>query len=292
MRVKVYKMKRLVLMGCVLMLSLNSCSDSTIDSDSNDTPRWIIRVPSQQPTLQAALNIALVGDTILVAAGIYRGDGNRDISMPNKSFTILSEDGPSATVFDCEGTAQENHYHMSFVSHSEKIVIDGFTFRGAYASHGAIRCRSASPEFVNCIFRNNEATTSGGAMHCKGASPLLRNCTLVDNSSMAGAGLFLIAGSRPRLENCLISHSGRGEAILASEGTSEPSLSCCNLFGNAGGDWIDHIEEQALVNGNISADPLFCDRDDIDLRLQPDSPCAPDNNDCGELIGAVQVGCL
>ncbi len=284
-------MKPVVLMGCVLILLLISCSDPATDSNSNDSPRWIIRVPSQQPTLQAALNIAHVGDTILVAGGIYQGDGNRDISMPNRSFTILSEDGPLVTIFDCEGTAQENHYHMSFLSHSESIVIDGFTFRGAYASHGAIRCRSASLEFVNCIFRNNEATISGGAMRCKGSSPLLRNCTMVDNSAMAGAGLFLIAGSRPRLENCIISHSDRGEAINASEGTSVPSLSCCNLYGNTGGDWIDRIADQASVNGNMSADPLFCDRDAVDLRLQPDSPCAPANNECGEHIGAAEVGC-
>lgn len=284
-------MKPVVIMGCVLLLSLTSCSDSTTDSGSDGKGRSVIRVPMDEPTLQAALDAARTGDTILVAAGIYQGDGNRDISMPNKSITIRSESGPTATVFDCEGTAQENHYHMSFDSHSENIVVDGFTFRGAYSNHGAVRCHSASPTFANCIFTDNQATTSGGAMRCKGSSPLLQNCTMVGNSSTVGAGLFLIAGSRPHLENCIISHSDRGEAIYASEGTSVPFLSCCNLYGNAGGDWIDHVEDQALVNGNISADPLFCDRIVGDLRLRPTSPCAPANNDCGELIGAVPAGC-
>lgn len=284
-------MKPTLALACALILSSISCSDSATDSDSDGSRRPVIRVPSEAPTLQAALDAARAGDTILVAAGIYQGDGNRDLTLPNKSITIRSEDGPAATVLDCEGTAQENHYHMSFDSHSERIVVDGFTFRGAYGSHGAVRCRSASPIFTNCIFTKNEATISGGALRCKGSSPWLSNCTISDNSAKVGAGLFLIGGSRPQLENCIISHSEQGEAIFASESTSVPLLSCCNLYDNAGGNWIDHIEDQAILNGNISADPLFCDRLDGDLRLRPDSPCAPANNDCGELIGAAGAGC-
>jgi len=235
--------------------------------------------------------MASTGDTILIAPGTYRGEGNRDLSMPDKSITLKSENGPATTIFDCGGSAFDNHFHLSFNSTSSTIGIVGITFRGAYAGHGAIRCRSAAPRFINCIFRNNEATISGGALRCKAASPLLQNCTMVDNSSMSGAGLFLIAGSRPRLENCVISHSDRGEAIYVSEGSSVPSLECCNLYGNVGGDWIDHIESQAGVTGNLSADPLYCNRDLVGLRLQPDSPCAPDNNACGELIGAGPEGC-
>ena len=45
------------------------------------------------------------------------------------------------------------------------------------------------------------------------------------------------------------------------------------------------------VEGNISADPLFCDPGGDDFRLQEGSPCGPDYNpDCG-LIGAWPVGC-
>ena len=43
------------------------------------------------------------------------------------------------------------------------------------------------------------------------------------------------------------------------------------------------------MNGNLSADPLFCNPDLADFRLQDDSPCAP-GGECG-LIGAWPVGC-
>jgi hypothetical protein len=68
-------------------------------------------------------------------------------------------------------------------------------------------------------------------------------------------------------------------------------LSCCNVFGNSDGDWIGSIEDQYEVRGNLSSDPMFCDTLNGDFHLQADSPCAPSNNDCGVLIGALDVGC-
>ena len=74
---------------------------------------------------------------------------------------------------------------------------------------------------------------------------------------------------------------------------TNPTLTCCNVFGNVGGDYVECIAEQDTMNSNISLDPLFCDAANGDFRLQDDSPCAPfspPNPDC-DLIGAWGVGC-
>jgi hypothetical protein len=72
------------------------------------------------------------------------------------------------------------------------------------------------------------------------------------------------------------------------------TLSCCDLFGNAGGDWVVGIADQEGIRGNFAADPLFCDPENGDLTLRSDSPCLPGNHPggaaCG-LIGALGEGC-
>jgi hypothetical protein len=68
------------------------------------------------------------------------------------------------------------------------------------------------------------------------------------------------------------------------------TFSCCNLFGNTGGDSICGVDD----GGNFSLDPRFCDVLAGDFRLHEDSPCLPGNHpdgaDC-ETIGALGVGC-
>ena len=73
------------------------------------------------------------------------------------------------------------------------------------------------------------------------------------------------------------------------EADAEPYLSCCDVFGNAGGDWTGWIADQLGVRGNISVDPLFCGQENPDqpLSLTPQSPCL---DWCGG-IGACGIGC-
>lgn len=90
------------------------------------------------------------------------------------------------------------------------------------------------------------------------------------------------------MENTIVAFSQGGAAIDCLE---TPALLCCDLYGNAGGDWVGNITGQYGINGNISEDPLFCARDSEDYILRSDSPCAPGvNPECG-LIGAWPVGC-
>lgn len=65
-------------------------------------------------------------------------------------------------------------------------------------------------------------------------------------------------------------------------------VSCTNLWGNAGGDWVGVLSDQAGLRGNLAMDPMFCDT--IGYELKAASPCAAGSGGC-DRIGALPVGC-
>jgi len=101
----------------------------------------------------------------------------------------------------------------------------------------------------------------------------------------------------PVLERSVIANSLGGGAIVCEIEffLFGPTLTCCDLFGNVGGDWTGYIADQLGVDGNFSADPLFCDTAGVDLTLEECSPCLlgnhPDGYNCGDVIGAFGAGC-
>jgi hypothetical protein len=158
---------------------------------------------------------------------------------------------------------------------------------------------NATATVDSCVFAGNQATGDsggrvGGAVAVRVDSYAgISRCTIYGNSAVAaGGGVSFQETSTGTLDRCIIAYSDLGEAVDWDETGAEPALSCCDLFGNAGGDWVGPIADQYGVDGNISEDPLFCDPDSGDLTLEVDSPCSPDYSPegCG-LIGARYVGC-
>src|SRR5690606_25619049 len=52
-----------------------------------------LHVPSQYPTIAAAVAASAAGDEIILADGEYTGDGNHDITMPGHVLTLRSASG-------------------------------------------------------------------------------------------------------------------------------------------------------------------------------------------------------
>lgn len=157
---------------------------------------------------------------------------------------------------------------------------------------GAVLALDASPRFDGCRFRSNSAFGRGGALYAGDWAMLdLTGCTLAWNGAPSGGGLALVTDSEAVLTACIIAFATEGGAVGIPWPGPTATLECCDLFGNAGGDWSGDLAGQLGQAGNIGADPLFCgDAADGDLGLSANSPCAAAQSDCGQM-GALAVGC-
>ncbi len=190
------------------------------------------------------------------------------------------------------------------------LSINGFTTNSS-GHGGAIASFFASPIFVNCIFSGNIAKhyhnepgqsqkARGGAISFFGLSSQVTygqviNCTFFENVAEAtptenglGGAIYCFRAS-PTITNCVVANSKESEAIYCADTASHPIVMCSNIFGNEGGDWVGCIASQAGINGNFSANPYLCNADSGNLYLRASSPCAPNNNSCSQLIGALPV---
>lgn len=262
-----------------------------------------IRVPSEQPTIQAGVDVATYHDTVLVAPGVYTGDGNRDISITKPGICVRSESGPEHTAIDCEGLGR------AFIVWDTAVVpptIDGFSIVNGVADDvgGAIRCHMIALKIRNCVFARNSAE-NGGAIHYRGYDPeypypaflpIIENCTFVENDATnRGAAIYCHQGVILHVRrSVLYNNTSSIEAPIDAKGSSffsAPYLHCCDVFGNSPGDWIGILDNQLGREYNFSEDPLFCDVAENDFRVDVSSRLLASNNPCGSLVGAWDMSC-
>ncbi len=182
---------------------------------------------------------------------------------------------------------------MLCYTNSEPTVRDcRFLGNEAPSTGGAVYLGwSSHAVFENCLFAANISTLGGGALRCyENSDPQLSGCTFHANSAEYGGAVYATDTSYPTLQNTIIAFSIQGEAMYFGGGALA-SLTCCDLYGNDGGDWVAEIASQYGIDGNFSSDPLFCDADSYDCGLQEQSPCAPENNPGCGLVGQGGVGC-
>jgi predicted outer membrane repeat protein len=174
---------------------------------------------------------------------------------------------------------------------------------------GGLECYRASPELHGCIFDRNSGEGGGGIMCEADSAPIIENglfcgniasiggalfvqdstprvdrCTFAVNSAGSGAGVNWLAGGGVRLYRCIIAFSTQGEALACST-NRDLDVSCCLIWGNAGGDWVGCLRGEDGRQGNVRADPLFRRPAHGDFRLRAASPGRGGAAGC-ELIGA------
>jgi len=225
----------------------------------------------------------------------YSGPYGKYCTVTNCHFEGLSgtvfSAGEELTVSNCtivnnpcsilHGSAVEYGYYHAEISNCEIVNNGGGMSLGAYFTDvGILRLN-------NCLYANNEGGISVSGLWV--AQIITQNCTFVDNS----CNMFWVGGGNgcsasAYINKCIIvNNDGWGVAFSP---WVDWAIMRCDVIGNGGGNYYD-IPDQTGINGNISADPLFCNPDSGDYTIADASPCAPENNSCNELIGVYGVGC-
>jgi hypothetical protein len=120
-------------------------------------------------------------------------------------------------------------------------------------------------------------------------SIVLSGNTIVFNQA---DGIVFAAGMPCSLRTSILAFNAGRAMVSAPDDTVH--LSCCDVYGNAQGDWTDNIAFFAGIEGNFSANPLFCDPEDTLFTLAANSPCLPKNHPYGfgcDVVGALAKGC-
>lgn len=248
---------------------------------SNPAHGTIIKVPQNQPTIQAGIDNAVNGDVVLVSQGTYN---ESTISFDGKAITVMSKDPldpavVAATIVDCGSIM--NEYVFVFTSEENlSSVLAGFTITGGEGpGGGGIFCgASSSPTIAYNIITGNSGQ-HGGGINCFQSSPRILNNTIAENTASddGGGGIHLTLGSDMTISNTILwdNYAPEGAEIWMGS-VSQPSILTISYSNVSGVPTSVHIEPGSTVNrgpGNISADPFFITYQGLEYFLGQGSPC-------------------
>ncbi|MCP4548829.1 MAG: T9SS type A sorting domain-containing protein [bacterium] len=178
-------------------------------------------------------------------------------------------------------------YNYSFVTIRDCWFEDNHSAVGGGALH--IEQGSTLKLYSATIANNTSAGTCGGISVIDSEYIKLYDSTVYGNTGVNACGVY-VDGTPAQAEGMLFAFGNRAPAFeCVNSGTA--TLTCCDIYGNAGGDWTGSIAGQYGVAGNISANPYFCDAHVGDFTIDTNSVCLAANNDCSEQIGAYGEGC-
>ncbi len=241
---------------CLLFAVLASALQAATSSAA------VINVPASYPTIQAGINAAAAGDTVLVASGTYTGPGNRNLSFGGKNIVLVSASGASVTIIDCQALG------AGFVlgaSLDHTAVIDGFTITNGRASTGAgISVRDqGSPTIRNCTISGNTAVKFGGGLFVSdGSLASFTNCTIEGNHALRGGGVRVGDKTAASFVDCTIAANTAtlgGGGVIANDDSASTFTSCIiegNQAQEGGGLLLTDASFPALegstITGNVA----------------------------------------
>ena len=192
-----------------------------------------LRVPDQFPTIQAALDAAASGDTVLVEPGSYA----ENLNFQGKDVELRSTGGAAVTTLAVPGGTG--------VLIGPAGAFIGFTVTGAVADFGAAMAVSGVGTLIQDNVFDGNVQTAGGfgaAIGGNSASPVIDRNVFRNNScdtQFLSAVVAFVNSSSPRITNNLfVDNPCRAINMTLPEGTA-PLVVNNTLVGNQTGVRVD-----------------------------------------------------
>jgi hypothetical protein len=189
-------------------------------------------VPTQYPTIQAAVDNASAGDIIVVAPGEY----GESVNLRGKSIVLRSEIDLGAQII-----APPNSRSIVATSGEPSTTrVVGFDLRRGSSVGGGVIVENASLTIESCMFRESANVGGGAALVTGGAVSFLR-CQFMDCKATGTLGTFGAAGGlqarggSTQIDDCSFircDSGGAADAILHDLGGSVVVRRC--LFQGGG----------------------------------------------------------
>jgi len=190
--------------------------DNCIMAQTNLSGRiWVVDADGSGDftSIQAAIDVVALDESIMVLPGTYYGSGGSVIDMSGKSIRLYSMSGEDQTIIDGQNTRRGI---LCNNSETEECSIEGFTIQNCDA-----------PD-TSDMFEN------GAGMHIFESSPSVSNCVFLNNSSLWGSGMYIwSASSDVAIQNCVFEAneaSQTGAAIRCNASTA--IISNCSFTHN------------------------------------------------------------
>jgi len=271
--------------------------DAGRPNDNGDGLSW----GTAKRTIQAGVDVAVDGDTVLVTNGIYNVGGAMTPSgmLPNRvvitnNIVVRSVNGVSVTIIQGSGTNAYDTANAMRCVYMTKGVLDGFTLRdgatvyslggsSAVNKEGGGACIGSLAWLQNCVISNCIASNGGGVSGIANNHGYIRNSLLVGNLATGyGGGAYYASVYNTTLVGNRCS-GGYGGGVWFGSLFNSIAWGNVNMNGETddtqGSDANYSCAASLLsMNGCINVPPRFVDEANGNYRLRSDSPCVDKGN--------------
>ena len=258
-----------------------------------------LQVPGDYLTIAEAIDAAVAGDIINIAAGTY---DESDLAVGAANITLRGEanaDGTPAVTIDAQ--QQGRVFEMVGVTGPPPglpglVVFDTMIITGGAVSGngGGVSIKTCSPVFRNCTITQNSCTGNGGGVYVRhnadgapwaSADVRFIDCTIIGNDAQDGGGMFSSSngfgvGAQPTLVGCVVTENTASNGVGGIRHATSPgqttvvnSIICGNVLGQIAGSVVLDANSCALstcVDDDGDGLPDGCQSDADGILHVPD----------------------